>query len=252
MENNNMTTSHNKRVFIAGATGAIGRRLCRLLVADGWQVTGTTRSVEKTPLLRELGAEPVVVDVFDAPALRDAVARARPAVVIHQLTDLPPALDPTRMAEALVRSARLREEGTRHLVAAAAAAGASRMVAQSIAFAYAPGARPFGEAWPLNVDDPAFGLTARGVASLEKQVLAGPFVGIVLRYGKLYGPGTGFDRPAAGGPLHVDDAADAARRAATRGSAGIYNIAADDGTVAIGRAAAELGWTPGFRIRGES
>jgi nucleoside-diphosphate-sugar epimerase len=125
------------------------------------------------------------------------------------------------------------------------------MVAQSVAFAYAPGPLPYDEERPLNLDDPVFGPTARGVASLEQQVLAGPFTGIVLRYGKLYGPGTGFEQPAAGGPIHVDDAADAARRAAMRGKAGIYNIAEDDGTVRIGRAAAELGWTPGFRLSGD-
>lgn len=245
-----MTEGNNKRIFLAGATGAIGRRLCRLLVADGWQVTGTTRSAGKIPLLLELGVEPVVVDVFDGEALTEAARMAQPSVVIHQLTDLPPALDPARMAEALVRNARLRDAGTRNLVAAAVAAGASRMVAQSIAFAYAPGPLPYDEEWPLNLDDPAFGPTARGVASLEQQVLGGPFTGIVLRYGKLYGPGTGFDRPAQGGPLHVDDAADAARRAATRGKAGIYNIAEDDGTVSITRAA-ELGWKPGFRLSGD-
>lgn len=237
-----------RRAFLAGASGAIGRRLCRLLVAGGWRITGTTRAAEKMPLLRALGVEPVVVDVFDEPALIDAVRRARPSVVFHQLTDLPPALDPTRMAGALIRNAHLREVGTRHLVNAAAAAGATRLIAQSIAFVYKPGPRPYDEAWPLNVDDPAAGPTPGAVASLERQVLAGPFTGIVLRYGKLYGPGTGFDRPAEGGPLHVDDAADAACRAATRGSAGIYNIAEDDGTVAIGRAAVELGWTPGFRL----
>jgi nucleoside-diphosphate-sugar epimerase len=247
-----MENAENRRIFVAGAAGAIGRRLCPLLVADGWSVTGTTRSAAKAPLLRALGVAPVVVDVFDERALVEAVVESRPAVVIHQLTDLPPALDPAQMADALVRNARLREVGTRHLVAAAVAAGASRLVAQSIAFAYAPGPRPYREEWPLNLDDPAFGLTARGVAALEQQVLAGPFVGLVLRYGKLYGPGTGFDHAAGGGPLHVDDAADAARRAATRGGAGIYNIAEDDGTVTIGRAAAELGWMPGFRWHGVS
>ena len=98
------------------------------------------------------------------------------------------------------------------------------------------------------LDDPAYGETARAVASLEQQVLAAPFTGIVLRYGKLYGPGTGFDLPPSGGPLHVDDAADAARRALTLGEAGIYNIAEDDGSVSIRKAAAALGWAPGFRL----
>lgn len=236
------------RVFVAGATGAIGRRLCRLLVDEGWSVTGATRSTAKTQALREMGVEPVVVDVFDAESLRDVVCASKPEIVVHQLTDLPPALDPARMSEALSRNARLRDIGTRNLVSAAVAAGAQRMVAQSLAFVYAPGPMPHQEDAPLLLDDPAYGETTRAVASLERQVLSAPFTGIVLRYGKLYGPGTGFDEPPSGGPLHVDDAADAARRALTRGSAGIYNIAEEDGTVSIKKAADSLGWVPGFRI----
>jgi nucleoside-diphosphate-sugar epimerase len=238
----------NRKVFIAGASGAIGRRLCRLLVADGYSVTGTTRSLTKTPMLRDLGVDPVVVDVFDAPLLLDIVRQAKPDIVVHQLTDLPPALDPAKMADALVRNARLRVIGTRNLVAAAVAAGVQRMVAQSLAFVYAPGPMPFREDAPLMLQDPGYGETARAVASLEQQVLAAPLAGIVLRYGKLYGPGTGFDLPPAGTPLHVDDAADAARRAITRGEAGVYNVAEDDGTVSITKVASALGWAPGFRL----
>jgi nucleoside-diphosphate-sugar epimerase len=242
----------DRRVFVAGASGAIGRVLCRLLVAEGWVVAGTTRSADKVAALRALGVAPVVVDVFDDDALRLAVGRFEPKVVVHQLTDLPPALDASRMAEARVRNARLREVGTRHLVAAAVAAGSVRLVAQSIAFAYAPGPLPYEEGAPLNVDasDESAALSARAVASLEQQVLAAPLQGLVLRYGKLYGPGTGFDAPARGGPLHVDDAADAARRAITRGAPGLYNIAEDDGTISSRKAAAEIGWRPGFRLAG--
>ncbi|MCC7211816.1 MAG: NAD(P)-dependent oxidoreductase [Candidatus Brocadia sp.] len=238
----------NSTIFIAGASGAIGRRLCRLLVDGNYSVIGTTRSQAKVPMLRDLGVEPVVVDVFDAARLLDAVCSAKPQIVVHQLTDLPPALDPAKMAEALVRNARLREIGTRNLVAAAVAAGVKRMVAQSLAFVYAPGPMPYREDAPLMPDDPAYGETARAVSSLEKQVLAAPLEGIILRYGKLYGPGTGFDQPPSGSPLHVDDAADAARRTLTRGKAGIYNIAEDDGTVSIEKAAEMLGWVPGFRL----
>ena len=243
-----MSPERNRRVFVAGASGAIGRRLCRLLTDDGWSVVGTTRSTEKASMLQDMGVEPAVVDVFDEASLNDAVRRAQPDFVIHQLTDLPPALDPAKMPEALLRNARIRETGTRNLIAAAAAAGAKRMIAQSIAFAYAPGPTPYREEAPLNLEDPKFGPTARGVASLERQVLAAPLEGIVLRYGKLYGPGTGFDRPPSGGPLHVDEAADAARLALTRGKAGIYNIAGEDGTVACAKAADALGWKPGFRL----
>ena len=237
-----------KRIFVAGASGAIGRRLCRLLVNEGWSVIGTTRSLEKVPMLRDLGVEPEIVDVFNEALLLEIVRKAEPEVVVHQLTDLPPALDPAKMAEALVRTDRLREIGTRNLVGAAVAAGVQRMVAQSLAFVYAPGPMPYREDAPLNLDDPVFGATARAVASLEQQVLAAPLTGIVLRYGKLYGPGTGFDLPASDGPLHVDDAADAARRALTRGETGVYNIAEDDGAVSINKAADGLGWVPGFRL----
>ena len=237
-----------RRVLVAGASGAIGRRLCRLLVSEGWTVIGTTRFREKAPMLRDLGVEPAIVDVFNEALLLEVVRKAQPEIVVHQLTDLPPALDPTKMAEALVRNARLRDVGTRSLIAAAIAAGAKRMVAQSLAFVYAPGPMPYREDAPLCLDDPLYGETARAVASLEQQVLAAPLTGIVLRYGKLYGPGTGFDLPASGGPVHVDDAADAARRALTRGETGVYNIAEDDGAVSINKAAEALGWVPGFRF----
>jgi nucleoside-diphosphate-sugar epimerase len=244
-----MSHQGNKRILVAGASGAIGRRLCRLLVEDGWQVTGTTRSSDKAAVLRAIGVAPAIVDVFDETTLRQVVMEAQPDIVIHQLTDLPPALDPAKMATAQTRNARIREIGTRNLLAAAIAADAKRMIAQSIAFAYAPGPLPYHEEWPLNSDalDPA-GLSARAVASLEQQVLQAPLTGIILRYGKFYGPGTGFDDPPSGGPVHVDAAADAARRAVTRGRTGIYNIAEDDGTISSRRAAIELGWNPDFRI----
>ncbi len=239
----------SKTLFLAGASGAIGRRLAPLLVADGWRVAGTTRFVQKTPILREIGLEPVVVDVFDAAALRNVMAKLRPEIVIHQLTDLPPALAPNKMPEALVRNARLRDEGTRNLVAAAVHAGAKRMIAQSIAFVYADGPLPHHEADPLlPVTHPIFGGTARGVVSLERQVLEAPLEGIVLRYGFFYGPGTGFDTPTAPGSVHIDAAAKAAELALTRGTPGIYNIAEADGAVSNEKATTTLGWDPGWRI----
>lgn len=239
-------------IFLAGASGAIGRPLCRLLVADGWRVFGTTRSPEKATLLRSLGVEPVVVDAFDAEALRQAAVAAGARIVISQLTDLPPGLDPKRMPAARERNARLREVGTRNLIAAGLAGGMRRLIVQSISFVYAPGPTPHREDAPLNINAPdeAGGGSARGIAKLESQALAGPFEGVVLRYGKLYGPGTGFDAAPAGGPVHVDAAADAARRAVTTGSPGIYNVAEDDGTVSSAKAASELGWRPDFRVRG--
>jgi nucleoside-diphosphate-sugar epimerase len=229
-----------RRVFIAGATGAIGLPLCRLLVADGWTVTGTTRRAEKATALEALGVRPVVVDVFEADALQAAVVAAAPDAVVHQLTDLPRGLDPALMAAARVRNTRIRVEGTRNLIAAAVAAGAGRLVLQSIAFAYAPGPKPLGETAAI---DPA----QTGVISLETQALATPMPAVVLRYGRIYGPGTGFEAAGGPAPLHVDAAADAARRALERG-AGISNIAEADGEVSSTRAIAEFGWSPSFRL----
>jgi nucleoside-diphosphate-sugar epimerase len=245
-----VTRAESDRAFIAGASGAIGQRLCRLLVDSGWTVVGTTRSDEKAERLRALGVDPVIVDAFDRAALRDAARAASPGVIVHLLTDLPTALDPARMPEALIRTASLREIGTANLVDAGIAAGAGRMVAQSIAFAYAPGPGPYREESPLDLDDAYFGATVRAILALERQVLQAPFDGIVLRYGKLYGPGTGFDAAPEGGcALQVDDAADAARRAMTRGAPGIYNVCEDSATVSTEKAADALGWKPGFRIR---
>jgi nucleoside-diphosphate-sugar epimerase len=238
----------SKRILIAGAGGAVGCRLCPLLVADGWQVAGTTRSAAKVQALQAMGVAPVVVDVFDEAALHRAVADAAPDIVVHQLTDLPLGLEPVKMVEAGPRNAHLRDIGTRNLVAAAVAAGAKRMVAQSVAFVYAPGPMPYREDAPLNVDAPdRAGVSARGAASLERHVLEAPLESVILRYGRFYGPGTGVDTPPIGVPLHVDGAADAARRAVTRGS-GIYNVVEEQGTVCSSRATDELGWQPGFRI----
>lgn len=245
-----MQNSLVKRIFIAGASGAIGRRLCRLLVGDGFLVIGTTRKPERASVLESLGVVPAVVDVFDIDALNSAVLSAQPDVVIHQLTDLPPGLDPKLMAEARVRNARLREIGTRNLVSAAIAVHARQFIVQSISFAYAPGVMPYVEESPLNVAsaDEAAALSARAVASLEQQVLGGPFTATVLRYGKLYGPGTGFDTSLPGGAVHVDAAAEAARLSVISQQSGIFNIAEEDGTISSAKARSVLGWNAAFRI----
>jgi nucleoside-diphosphate-sugar epimerase len=238
----------NKRIFLAGASGAIGRQLVPLLIADGWQVAGTTRSADKAPLLREMGVEPVVVDVFDVAALRSALTEFKPEIVIHQLTDLPHALEASKMTEALVRNARLRDEGTRNLVEAAVLAGTKRLIAQSISFIYADGPLPHGEADPFLAEThPVYGQTVQGVARLERQVLEAPLDGIVLRYGLFYGPGTGFVAPIAPGSVHVGAAAKAAQLAITRATPGVYNVAENDGTVLTERATQILGWDAGRR-----
>jgi nucleoside-diphosphate-sugar epimerase len=236
------------RVFVAGVTGVIGVRLTPLLLAAGHTVTGTTRSAEKAAELKTVGIEPVVVDVFDAATLRDAVVEARPDVVIHQLTDLPDVIDPAQMADVLARNSRLRVEGTANLVAAAHAAGAGRLIAQSIAFAYADGPEPHAESDPLVSPAGPGAITARGVRALEEAVLNAPGIdGIALRYGRLYGPGT-WNTPNARAPLHVDAAAHAALLAIVHGRPGVYNIAEDDGAVSIDKARKELNFDPGFRL----
>lgn len=173
------------RIFVAGATGAIGVPLVRLLVAGGHDVAGMTRSERRADMLAGLGAAPVVCDVFDAEALKEAVAVFGPDAVIHELTDLP-----DDAAEISARSAgnnRIRRDGTRNLLAAARAAGASRFLAQSVA-------------WTLPGDG------AAAIAEHEQAVLdAG---GVVLRYGRFYGPGTYHpdDRPEPPA-VHVEEAA---------------------------------------------
>ena len=238
------------KVFVAGAAGVVGRRLVLLLRQARHTVTGTTRSAGKAKALRALGVEPVIVDAFDAPALHRALAAARPDAVMHQLTDLPQDADPKKIQAALEGNARLRMDGTRNLVAAARAAGVRRLVAQSIAFVYAPGPKPYREDAPLHLA--AEGVARRtieGVAALEQAVTGAPDLdGVVLRYGRFYGPGTWSAQRSGEAPLHVDAAAHAALLALTRGAPGIYNIAEDDGTVAIEKARRELGFDPDFRI----
>ena len=173
------------RIFLAGASGVLGIRLVPLLVADGHTVAGMTRSPEKAAGLRKLGAEPVVCDVFDAAALEDAVVAFKPDLVLHQLTDLPD--DVSLIRQRVAANARIRTEGTRNLLAAARAAGATRLLAQSVA-------------WQLEGESAAAG------EELERSVLEAQ--GVVLRYGRFYGPGTYYEREPPPPPrIHVGEAA---------------------------------------------
>lgn len=228
------------RIFVAGATGAIGRQLVPMLVQDGHSVSGTTRSEERATWLRGAGAEAAVVDVFDSSALRGAVMAARAEVVIHQLTDLAAGFK----TEQLRANARLRQLGTRNLMDAAVAAGAHRMVAQSGAWLYAPGPEPHVESDPLRdlvESDPVL----PGVLELERIVTTTPPVeGVVLRYGFFYGPGTADQTRGSEPAVHVTDAARAAALALSHGPPGIYNVV-DDGPLVSNRRARELlGWEP--------
>ena len=234
-------------IFLAGATGVIGRRLVPMLRDAGHVVTGTTRSVERAMALEALGARAAVVDVYDARALLKAMSASYPDVVIHQLTDLPDTMNPNHAAIVLEANARVRVEGTKNLMAAAQVTGARRVVAQSIAFAYAPKPGALVETDPLDLNGER-AVTAKGVASLEQQVLGVPGIeGVVLRYGRLYGPGTWFKAPNGPGPLHVDASAHAALLAVKRGR-GIYNVAEDDPAVSSERAKRDLGFDASFRL----
>lgn len=237
------------KVFLAGATGAIGRRLVPLLVGAGCEVHGSSRSPDKAGLLMKLGARPCIVDVFDRAALHEVLQQVRPDVVVHQLTDLPPKLDPAQMADAIGRNARVRREGTANLVAAALAAGCRRMVAQSIAWAYAEGPLPHRESDPLDLGAQGNrAITVGGVAALESAVLGTPgLVGTVLRYGNLYGPGTGADEPAGAAPLHVDAAAAAALLAVQQNAQGVFNVCEPNATVSAAKVIEQLGWSADFR-----
>jgi len=238
------------RIFLAGATGVIGRRLTALLLAEGHEVTGMTRSAGRVEQLRAAGAEAVVADAFDADALKRAVAEARADAVIHQLTSIPPRIDPRKMERDFAVNDRLRSEGTANLVAAAKAAGVTRLIAQSVAFFYAPGppGTVHSESDPLLHEDQAPKPVKRStaaLASLERTVLDA--AGTVLRYGYFYGPGSAISREGSTGRevargrlpivgsgagvwsfIHVDDAAVATVAALGANKPGVFNVVDDE------------------------
>ena len=190
------------RIFLAGASGVIGTRLIPLLVDGGHTVAGTTRSAEKGERVRGLGAEPVVIDVYDTEALREAVVAFAPHLVMHQLTDLPD--DAAEIPARAAGNARIRDEGTANLIAAAQAAGASRFLAQSIAWT------------------PAAGSESR--EAMESQVLVYDGIGVVLRYGQFHGPGT-YHEDAPPDPPRIEIGAAAC--------ATVSNLEAESGIVEI-------------------
>jgi nucleoside-diphosphate-sugar epimerase len=175
------------RILLAGASGVIGQRLIPRLIHAGHLVGGLTRSPSKTQLLSQLGAEPILCDVFDREALIRAVRDFKPDVVLNELTDLPD--DAAQISELADRNARIRTEGTRNLIEAARLSGSPKILAQSVA-------------WQLP-DGP----DAKAVAELERSVLAEG--GVVLRYGQFYGPGTyNEQRPPAEPRVQIDRAAE--------------------------------------------
>jgi nucleoside-diphosphate-sugar epimerase len=236
------------RIFLAGATGAVGQHLVPMLVERGHQVTGTTRS--RADQLRAQGAEPVDVDPLDAAALRDAVVAARPDVVVHQLTALSELGMSRNFDRAFALTNRLRTEGTDNLIAAAKAAGARRLVWQSYAgWPYERTGGPIKtEDDPLDPEPPADARESlAGIRHLEAAVMNSGLEGFVLRFGGFYGPGTSIEDGGAHAELvrkrrfpiggdgsgiwsfvHIVDAASATLSAIEDGRPGIYNIVDDD------------------------
>jgi nucleoside-diphosphate-sugar epimerase len=241
------------RVFVAGATGALGKQLVPQLVAAGHEVTGMTRSASKQDLIRSLGAKPVVADALDPDQVARVVAEAEPEAIIHQLTAISADMSPRNLDRGFAQTNRLRTEGTDHLLAAAKAVGAKRFLAQS--FAGWPFARvggpvkteedPLDEAPPKQVRE-----TSAAIRYLERTVTGAEWIeGIALRYGGFYGPGTSISRepgaqqsemvrkrrfPVVGGGtgvtsfIQIEDAAAATVAALNRGHPGVYNIADDE------------------------
>lgn len=227
------------KIFVAGATGAVGRVLCQLLVKAGYTVFGMTRNKEKSEFLQSLNVEPVIVDVYDGENLSKIIKKIEPNVVFHQLTDLPFGLPTEKMIQGRINNERIRDIGTRNLVTSANEAKAKRIIAQSICFMYEPGNKPFLESSQL---------ASVALQEFENQILSANIEGIVLRYGMFYGPYTGFEEPARKGAVHVDAAAFAGLLAVTHGKRGVYNVAEDDGEVSITKAVSELKWNAQFRM----
>jgi nucleoside-diphosphate-sugar epimerase len=239
------------KIFLAGATGAIGRSLLPILVDSGHEVVGTTRTPAKAEGLRLAGATPVVLDGLDGSAIRRAVAEARPEVVIHQMTALSGDFDMRRFEETFAETNRLRIEGTDHLLDAAVEAGARRFIAQSFTGTSNPrsGGPVKTEEDGLDPDPvEASRTTLDAIAHVEKVVTSTPGIeGLALRYGGFYGPGNPIGKggqflemvaerkfPVVGGGsgiwsfIHIDDAAAATALAVERGDPGVYNIVDDE------------------------
>jgi nucleoside-diphosphate-sugar epimerase len=260
------------KVFVAGATGAVGQRLLPRLVRAGHQVTGLTRTPAKASLVQQLGAEPVVADALDEQAIHAAVAAVRPDVIVHELTALKGESDLRKFDRAFAHSNLLRTRGTDYLLAAARDCGVKRMVAQS--FCGWPYARTGGpvksEEEPLDPDPPQqMRRTLDAIRHLERAVTTSAAVeGVVLRYGAFYGHNTGMLDDAATDQirkrrvpligsgaaswsfLHIDDAAEATAAAVERGK-GIYNIVDDHPATVrewLPALAAMLGAKPPFHL----
>ena len=186
------------RILIAGASGAIGRRLVRRLNANQHQVLALTQSPDSTPALKEIGAKPVIANALDAGAVKAAVGRIRPNALINELTSLPRHYTPAEMKTAAERDRKVRVEGNINLLAALRDAGVRRYLLQSSGFWYAPGVGLANESIPfISSASPGVEASARTYLELEARASATPGIEFVaLRYGFFYGPGTWYTREA--------------------------------------------------------
>jgi len=264
------------KVFVAGATGALGRQLLPGLVADGHEVVGMTRSTEKRDLIRQLGARPVVADALDPEAVAQAVANTEPEAVIHQLTAIDAGSFSRSLDRSFAQTNRLRTEGTDHLLAAARAVGAKRFIAQS--FAGWPFERT-GE-WIKTEEEPlqerppkTVSQTLAAIRHVEQTVTRAEGIeGLALRYGGFYGPGTSISvdpdgeqvtmirkrrLPIVGNGagmwslVHIEDAAAATVAAVSRGEPGLYNVVDDEPapvSAVVPELAAAIGAKPPWHI----
>ena len=252
------------KVFVAGATGALGSKLVPRLVAGGHDVVGMTRSERKAGMIQQMGATPAMADGLDAEAVGRAVGEAEPEVIVHELTALSGSLDLRKFEQSFTLTNRLRTEGTDHLLAAARAVGAKRFIAQSYAaWTYERTGGPVKtEDDPLDPDPvPATRTTLDAIRYLEAAVTGAEWIeGLVLRYGGFYGPGTSMSLNPEGehvemirkrkfplvgessgiwSLIQIDDAAAATAAAVEGGAPGIYNVVDD-------QPAAAADWLPGL------
>jgi 2-alkyl-3-oxoalkanoate reductase len=238
------------KVFVAGASGAIGRRLVPKLIDAGHEVVGMTRSEANAEALRAVGASAVVCDVYDVDRVKRVVQQTKPDAIVNQLTDLPQSLKPRKLKEYYSANNKVRQVGTENLLVAARAAGVKRFVLQSSAYWYSPATangHPVGENHPFYLDAPEpIGTAVKTMEHVERMVRHSGLEAVILRYGMFYGPGTWYDADGDVGQqmrkrmypivgkgqgvfsfVHVDDAVDATVKALTA-KPGTYNVVDDE------------------------
>lgn len=229
-----------KKIFIAGATGAVGYPLVQLLMEAGkYEVYGSTRNIDRASILRKMGVTPIIVDVYDAKMLKAELQKVKPDFVIHQLTDLPYGLPKDRMPDAQLKNARIRTEGTFNLIGAIGKIKLEGFLVQSIAFMYGEGHLPHLEAEPNGTET---------LRSFEKMAIDAQENSKIMRYGRFYGPKTGFDNLDLPCRVHVEAAAHACELLLNRGNGKVYNICEDSEYASNEKIILDTNWNPEFRL----